>query len=146
MNNQSATYQIIAAVLAFTVLLVTTVPAGLHAQSLMSRFCLPTQPVEKAMDAHCDIPADQHHPVHNQDNKSEEDSTCNFVCSCSIDEAPVIPIATHVHAQKSVELQLPGKILFANVFNVPFTDNYDQSFIRFVTPPPLFLKNSSFLN
>ena len=146
MNNQSVTYRIIAAVLAFTVLFVTTVPAGLHAQSLMNRFCPPAQPVEKTMNAHCGNSTDQHHPDHNQNSSSEEDRSCNFDCLCTIDEAPVIPMAVNVHAQKTVEMQLPGEILVANVFNVPFSDNYDQSFLPLITPPPLFLKNSSFLN
>lgn len=146
MNNQSATYRIIATVLTITVLLVTTVPAGLHAQSFMNRFCPPPQPVEKTMNAHCGISTDQHHPDHNQNSRSKEDRSCNFACSCSIDKEPVIPTATFVHTQKTVDIFSPGEILFANVFNTPFSDNYDQSFIHLITPPPLFLKNSSFLN
>ncbi len=127
MNRLSLTYRLIGAALALLVFTGATMPSGLHhKQESMMEMCENMKPVHD-MDHHeCDF---------------------GFACACSIDQAPIETQAKVSVVPVIIKADLAGLVIFGDQQVSPKPTHLGQQHLSLSeSSPPIFLKNSSFLN
>ena len=125
MKHSSITYRIFSAALIFLVFAGTTLPSGLHAKDMMMGMC-------ETMDMH---------PM------SQEECDFGVACACSIEEAPVKTESKVSVAPVIIKAAFTGLLTFEeqpdhkSYFKLePISSHLAEA------SPPIYLKNSTFLN
>lgn len=147
MNKLKTTYRFLAAVTAIAVLAGIALPSGLQAHDLFCAIDMDHQSTEVTtgmQGEHCETHAsNDHHPE--ADNDSSSTCDLGFSCDCGLVEVPAKSEAVPVITKAAITLTAK---------TVDYSDNSQSSgtFLGISNPdlhsslPPIFLKNSTFLN
>lgn len=150
MNIKKSIFRILSAFLIFAVFMAAAVPAGAQDKELVENLCdilLGEQTMSMSMNG-CSSQQANKTTIQSADKNNEVPCHTIIVCSCCISESPIgskaAPISQTV-SSKIVALQVD--IISQSKTSSPPVSSVEQQFIEAVTSsPPLFLKNSSFLN
>lgn len=131
MKNLSSTYRLLATLVAFFVFAGASLPSGLHQKAHMMEDC-------DTMEAHS---------MHSMNKDMADHCDIGFACACSIEEAPV-------KTQAKVKVApVVAEAAFIALFEIsaPLHSDWKKPTVFISSKladasPPLFLKNSTFLN
>ncbi|MDZ7715172.1 MAG: hypothetical protein U5J95_03065 [Balneolaceae bacterium] len=125
MKNYTLIYRIFSAALIFLVFAGATLPSGLHEKDAMMEMC-------KTMESH---------PM------SQEECDFGLACACSIEQAPVKTEAKASVAPLKIKAVFAGLLVFEKQPDHTLYTNFNPISSQLAeASPPIYLKNSAFLN
>lgn len=153
MRKPSTTYRFFCALTALVVFLGTGIPAEAHT-GILAELCNMDVPEHHdshmSEGEHCDLPT--HHGNANHSNhtapttdKGKDDCPPDHSCICSVDD-PAARTPVVISSFKTFNIYVPVTVEILD--NVVFQEhpNPTKQVFASLYSPPLFLKNSSFLN
>ena len=125
MKHSSITYRIFSAALIFLVFAGTTLPSGLHQKDMMMEMC-------ETMDMH---------PM------SQQECDFGLACACSIEKAPVKTESKVSVAPVKIKASFAGLLTFEEQSDHKTYYDFEPISSHLAeASPPIYLKNSTFLN
>lgn len=142
-------YRFFASFLTIAVLFSAILPAALTGKALAEEFCSifgNEQPMHTATEM-CSAQAKNMSPDKTTAKEKQESCTLTYVCCC-IDKAPAAPKTVPVSQNVSFKIVgLPISTIGHIAYSSQLTSSIEHKFLKASdSSPPIFLKNSSFLN
>ncbi len=150
MDKFKSTYRFLTPAIALMMFVSISLPAGLHAYG-MDEFCAVNMDHQHkaaagVQDAQCDLNKQKKASVYlSKDRQGNTNCDLSFFCACSLADTPVKTEAVPLSVKADVILPASG-LDFSPELQTTATPREITIAKSNVSPPPIFLVNSSFLN